>query len=284
MGCEACHGPGSLHVEWAKAPPMARLPVENFALPVKTSGLANRDLVNLCGPSCHARRSGLRDQDRPGGEPLDVVLPVLLTPGLFFPDGQILDEDLRVPLVPPEQDVCERSEVQRLPRRPRGQAPQGRQRPVRPLPPGGHLRHGHAPLPQEGLQGEAQRGGVLCCVPHARANLHGGALPAGPQPAGASPGSLRPARDAQCLRLVRLSRRQTAAVGRGGVQQVVRRQAKAPLRDSPGRRPGAEARGQGRSAGSWPPTACGPPSSAPRPSISSGSTPARRARACSSRP
>jgi predicted CXXCH cytochrome family protein len=92
VGCEACHGPGSLHAEWAKAPAMARLPVENFALTVKTSGLANRDLVNLCAP-CHARRSELRDLDRPGGEPLDSFLPVLLTTGLFYPDGQILEED-----------------------------------------------------------------------------------------------------------------------------------------------------------------------------------------------
>jgi tetratricopeptide (TPR) repeat protein len=92
VGCEACHGPGSLHAEWANAPAMARLPVENFALTVKTSGLGNRDLVNLCAP-CHSRRSELKDLDRPGGEPLDAFLPVLLSPGLFYPDGQILEED-----------------------------------------------------------------------------------------------------------------------------------------------------------------------------------------------
>ncbi len=92
VGCEACHGPGSLHAEWAKKPAMGRPPVANAALTVKTSGLSNRDLVNLCAP-CHARRSELRDLDRPGGEPLDLFLPVLLAPGVFYPDGQILEED-----------------------------------------------------------------------------------------------------------------------------------------------------------------------------------------------
>jgi Tfp pilus assembly protein PilF len=92
VGCEACHGPGSLHAEWAKKPAMGRPPMANFALAVKTSGLANRDLVNLCAP-CHSRRGELRDLDRPGGEPLDLFLPALLTAGLFYPDGQILEED-----------------------------------------------------------------------------------------------------------------------------------------------------------------------------------------------
>ncbi|HYB73218.1 MAG TPA: tetratricopeptide repeat protein, partial [Candidatus Sulfotelmatobacter sp.] len=92
VGCEACHGPGSLHAEWAKKPAMGRPPVANAVLTVKTSGLSNRDLVNLCAP-CHARRSELRDLDRPGGEPLDLFLPVLLAPGVFYPDGQILEED-----------------------------------------------------------------------------------------------------------------------------------------------------------------------------------------------
>jgi Tfp pilus assembly protein PilF len=92
VGCEACHGPASRHVEWARAPAGARRPVENAALPVKTSALAGPELVNLCAP-CHSRRSQLRDLDRPGGEPLDAFLPVLLSPGLFHADGQILEED-----------------------------------------------------------------------------------------------------------------------------------------------------------------------------------------------
>jgi tetratricopeptide (TPR) repeat protein len=92
VGCEACHGPGSRHAEWGKKPPMARPQVENALLTVKTSAMPQRELVNLCMP-CHSRRAELRTQSNPGGEPLDHYLPVLLSPGLFYPDGQILDED-----------------------------------------------------------------------------------------------------------------------------------------------------------------------------------------------
>jgi predicted CXXCH cytochrome family protein len=48
--------------------------------------------VALCAP-CHARRAQLADQGAPGSELLDRFLPTLLSPGLFHPDGQILDED-----------------------------------------------------------------------------------------------------------------------------------------------------------------------------------------------
>jgi tetratricopeptide (TPR) repeat protein len=92
VGCEACHGPGSLHAAWADQPAMARPPVENYALRTRTSGISNRELVDLCAP-CHSRRAQVADQGVPGTPLLDRYLPALLTPGTFHADGQILDED-----------------------------------------------------------------------------------------------------------------------------------------------------------------------------------------------
>jgi tetratricopeptide (TPR) repeat protein len=92
VGCEACHGPGSLHAAWAGEAAGARAQAKDDGLVLRASKLQSRELVELCAP-CHSRRAQFADQGLPGGELLDRYLPSLLSPGLFHPDGQILEED-----------------------------------------------------------------------------------------------------------------------------------------------------------------------------------------------
>jgi predicted CXXCH cytochrome family protein len=92
VSCEACHGPGSRHAAWAEVPPMGRARLDNAGLVMKTSGITNRALVEQCAP-CHSRRSELGDYDHRRSELLDNHLPVLLSEGVYYPDGQIQDED-----------------------------------------------------------------------------------------------------------------------------------------------------------------------------------------------
>jgi tetratricopeptide (TPR) repeat protein len=91
VSCEACHGPGSRHVQWAELPDMARPQTADFELVVKAKGMDSRAQVELCAP-CHSRRAILGDYTHTEPDLLDSMLPSLLTPELYFADGQILEE------------------------------------------------------------------------------------------------------------------------------------------------------------------------------------------------
>ncbi len=88
VSCEACHGPASRHVTWAET--MQPLDSDN-GLIVHTGKMTAREQVELCA-FCHSRRSPLGNYAHGKRDLLDTVTPRLLDEGLYFADGQILDE------------------------------------------------------------------------------------------------------------------------------------------------------------------------------------------------
>ncbi|MEI7982572.1 MAG: multiheme c-type cytochrome, partial [Bacteroidota bacterium] len=92
VNCEACHGPGSAHIEWARLPEPARPQDNNTGLIVKTSKITSRQYVESCAP-CHARRSSTGPYDHRHSEFLNYAIPQLPTRPSYFIDGQFLEED-----------------------------------------------------------------------------------------------------------------------------------------------------------------------------------------------
>ncbi len=92
VGCEACHGPGSAHLDWAKLPEGNRPMDINTGLTVKTSNINNREYIENCA-RCHSRRSALADFDNKSNEFMDYYIPQIPLSPVYYDDGQILEEN-----------------------------------------------------------------------------------------------------------------------------------------------------------------------------------------------
>jgi predicted CXXCH cytochrome family protein len=112
VACEACHGPGSRHLEWSKAKKAgestelqskgltARLderrgiiwaPNPTTGNSVRSKPRASEREIEVCA-QCHARRGQIAEGYAPGKPFLDYYRPALLTPPLYHADGQQRDE------------------------------------------------------------------------------------------------------------------------------------------------------------------------------------------------
>ena len=115
VSCESCHGPASNHVTWARSHKKGSQKEsdgpDGLVVDLKPANGSWSTLepwkhetlhwqgqprshseINTCAP-CHSRRHPISSDYQPGQPFLDAYVPSLLEEGIYYADGQILDED-----------------------------------------------------------------------------------------------------------------------------------------------------------------------------------------------
>lgn len=94
VGCQACHGPGSAHADWARAEEERSGASESssskgLVVALERHGAAEQ--LDVCA-TCHSRRAALVREPDPAAGFLERYRPERVHAGLYHADGQILDE------------------------------------------------------------------------------------------------------------------------------------------------------------------------------------------------
>ena len=90
VSCEACHGAGTNHIEFINSAAYKEGSADKQFDPIRIADTTGRVQVENCAP-CHSRRSQLAIFDHQGNY-FDYFIPEILMEGIYYPDGQILDE------------------------------------------------------------------------------------------------------------------------------------------------------------------------------------------------